>query len=90
MLFVHNDDRGNWEFAQFDAVIAQNKRDFDTRFGKAQALAAEGQCSSMPPLLLPGMASCFLGFGGVSAWPDHGVSIPEGQVPDGGLGGPGL
>src|SRR3989475_12962310 len=31
MLFVHNDERGNWEFAQFDAVIAQNKRDFDTR-----------------------------------------------------------
>src|SRR3989475_13046268 len=27
MLFVHNDERGNWEFAQFDAVIAQNKRD---------------------------------------------------------------
>ncbi|OWG14449.1 co-chaperone YbbN [Delftia sp. K82] len=52
MLFVHNDERGNWEFAQFDAVIAQNKRDFDTRFGKARALAAEGQwAASMDELL---------------------------------------
>ena len=44
MLFVHNDDRGNWEFAQFDAVIAQNKRDFDTRFGKARGQPAWTSC----------------------------------------------
>jgi putative thioredoxin len=52
MLFVQNDERGNWEFAQFDEVIAQNRRDFGTRFGKAQALAAEGQwAASMDELL---------------------------------------
>lgn len=52
MLFVQNDARGNWEFAQFDAAIALNKRDFDTRFGKAQVLAAEGQwTASMDELL---------------------------------------
>ena len=43
MRFVQQDERGNWEWAQFDAAIAQNKRDFDTRFAKAQVLAAEGQ-----------------------------------------------
>ena len=52
MLFVQQDERGNWEFAQFDALIAQNKRDFDTRFAKAQVLAAEGQwTASMEELL---------------------------------------
>lgn len=52
MQFVHNDERGNWELAQFDAAIAQNKRDFDTRFAKAQVLAAEGQwTASMEELL---------------------------------------
>ena len=52
MLFVQNDERGNWEFAQFDAAIAQNKRDFDMRFAKAQVLAAEGQwTASMDELL---------------------------------------
>ncbi len=40
------------EWAQFDAAIAQNKRDFDTRFAKAQVLAAEGQWThSMDELL---------------------------------------
>ncbi len=52
MLFVQNDDRGNWPIEQFDAAIAQNKRDFDTRFAKAQVLAAEGQwTASMEELL---------------------------------------
>ena len=52
MLFVHNDERGNWPIEQFDAAIAQNKRDFDTRFAKAQVLAAEGQwTASMDELL---------------------------------------
>lgn len=52
MLFVQQDARGNWELAQFDAAIAENKRDFDTRFAKAQALAAEGQwTASMDELL---------------------------------------
>ena len=43
MEFVEKDDRGNWPLPQFDEVIAQNKRDFDTRFQKAQVLMAEGQ-----------------------------------------------
>ena len=52
MLFVHQDDRGNWPLEQFDAVIAENKRDFDTRFAKARVLAAEGQwTASMEELL---------------------------------------
>lgn len=52
MLFVEQDERGNWALEQFDAVIAQNKRDFDTRFAKAQVLAAEGQwTASMEELL---------------------------------------
>ena len=52
MLFVQQDDRGNWPLEQFDAAIAQNKRDFDTRFAKAQVLAAEGQwTASMDELL---------------------------------------
>ena len=52
MLMVQNDERGNWPMEQFDAAIAQNKRDFDTRFAKAQVLAAEGQwVASMDELL---------------------------------------
>lgn len=50
--FVQRDERGNWSVAQFDARIAENKRDFDTRFAKAQALMAEGQwTASMDELL---------------------------------------
>ncbi|MGE8319364.1 MAG: thioredoxin [Comamonas sp.] len=50
--FVLTDDRGDWPVEQFDALIAQNKRDFDTRFAKAQALMAEGQWpASMDELL---------------------------------------
>lgn len=41
--FVHQDDRGNWPLEQFDAAIAANKRDFDTRYAKARCLFAEGQ-----------------------------------------------
>ena len=43
MEFVEKDDRGNWPIPQFDEQIATNKRDFDTRFAKAQVLMAEGQ-----------------------------------------------
>ncbi len=50
--FVHQDERGNWPIEQFDAAIAQNKRDFDTRYAKARALMAEGQwTASMDELL---------------------------------------
>ena len=50
--FVEQDDRGNWEIAQFDARIAENKRDFDTRFAKAQVLMAEGQWTAAMDELL--------------------------------------
>ena len=43
LLFVQNDPRGQWPLPQFDDAIAQNKRDFEARFGKAQVLMAEGQ-----------------------------------------------
>jgi putative thioredoxin len=52
LRFVERDERGNWTLEQFDALIAQNRRDFDTRFAKAQALMAEGQwTASMDELL---------------------------------------
>lgn len=41
--FVEQSERGNWPLPQFDALIAQNKRDFDTRYQKAQVLMAEAQ-----------------------------------------------
>jgi putative thioredoxin len=43
LVFVDGDPRGQWSVAQFDAHIAQNKRDFDTRYAKAQLLMASGQ-----------------------------------------------
>lgn len=43
LTFVMQDERGEWALEQFDALIAQNKRDFDTRLAKARALIAEGQ-----------------------------------------------
>lgn len=43
LMFVDGDPRGQWTLDQFDAQIAQNKRDFDTRFAKAQLLMASGQ-----------------------------------------------
>ena len=42
LLFVSSDARGNWQIEQFDALIAQNKRDFDTRLAKARVLIARG------------------------------------------------
>ncbi|MBM3363638.1 MAG: tetratricopeptide repeat protein [Betaproteobacteria bacterium] len=41
--FVTTDPRGQWGLKQFDAAIAQNKRDFDTRLAKARVLMAAGQ-----------------------------------------------
>jgi len=41
--FVTTDPRGEWELDQFDALIAQNKRDFDARFAKSRMLIAIGQ-----------------------------------------------
>ena len=40
LQFVASDERGGWRFEQFDALIAQNKRDFDTRLAKARVLIA--------------------------------------------------
>ena len=40
LQFVATDERGGWSFEQFDALIAQNKRDFDTRLAKARLLIA--------------------------------------------------
>jgi len=41
--FVTDDERGIWEPAQFDALIAANKRDFDARLGKARVLMVGGE-----------------------------------------------
>ena len=41
LLFVTTDPRGQWEVAQFDDLIAQNKRDFDARFAKSRVLIAQ-------------------------------------------------
>ena len=43
MVFATTDARGQWELAQFDALIEKNKRDFDTRLAKARLLMAAGQ-----------------------------------------------
>jgi len=40
LVFVSTDERAAWTFEQFEAAIAQNKRDFDTRLAKARALIA--------------------------------------------------
>jgi putative thioredoxin len=41
--FVTNDPRGAWTLDKFDALIAQNKRDFETRFAKSRLLIAVGE-----------------------------------------------
>lgn len=38
--FIATDARGAWAPEQFDALIAQNRRDFDARFAKARVLLA--------------------------------------------------
>ena len=40
--FVATDARGDWAIDQFDAKIAENKRDFETRFAKARVLMVMG------------------------------------------------
>jgi len=50
--FVLTDDKGLWTPAQFDEVIATNKRDFDTRLAKARVLMVGGDWTgSMDELL---------------------------------------
>ena len=41
LQFVETSDMGNWSIEQFDAKIAENKRDFDTRYAKARCLIAQ-------------------------------------------------
>lgn len=41
--FVGTDPRGQWPLEQFDELIGQNKRDFDTRFAKSRVLVALGE-----------------------------------------------
>jgi putative thioredoxin len=40
LIFVTTDPRGQWEIHQFDTLIAENKRDFDSRFAKSRVLIA--------------------------------------------------
>ena len=50
--FVESDERGGWAPEQFDALIAANKRDFDTRLAKARVLMVGGNwTASMDELL---------------------------------------
>ena len=41
--FVANDPRGAWPLAQFDELLADNRRDFATRFAKSRLLIAQGE-----------------------------------------------
>ena len=52
LKFVERDERGNWSLDQFDAKIAENKRDFDTRLAKARVLIAEGEYAAAMDELL--------------------------------------
>lgn len=50
--FAATDSRAEWGIEQFDAEIAKNKRDFDTRFAKARVLMALGQMTEAMDELL--------------------------------------
>jgi putative thioredoxin len=52
LQFATTDERAQWTFEQFDAAIAQNKRDFDTRLAKARLLMAAGDWPSAMDELL--------------------------------------
>jgi putative thioredoxin len=43
LQFATTDARAQWSLEQFDAALAANKRDFDTRLAKARLLMAAGQ-----------------------------------------------
>ncbi len=43
LQFVANYDQSTWAIDQFDSKIAENKRDFDTRFAKARVLMARNE-----------------------------------------------
>lgn len=50
--FVKTDPRGTWASAQFDALIAANKRDFDARLAKARVLMVGGDWTAAMDELL--------------------------------------
>ena len=50
--FVESDERGGWAPEQFDALIATNKRDFDTRLAKARVLMVGGNWTAAMDELL--------------------------------------
>ena len=52
MTFVATDARGTWASEQFDAIIAANKRDFDTRLAKARVLMVHGDWTAAMDELL--------------------------------------
>ena len=52
LRFATTDPRAQWTPEQFDAAIAQNKRDFETRFAKARVLVAAGAWSAAMDELL--------------------------------------
>lgn len=52
LLAVAEDPRSGWDIAQFDAGIAQNKRDFDLRLAKARVLLARGESTAAMDELL--------------------------------------
>ncbi len=52
MEFADRDAMGQWDIETFDARIAQNKRDFDTRYGKARVLMAAGEWTAAMDELL--------------------------------------
>jgi putative thioredoxin len=50
--FVTTDPRGQWPLEKFDELIAQNKRDFETRFAKSRLLMAAGDWTAAMEELL--------------------------------------
>jgi putative thioredoxin len=52
MVFVHTDPQGQWTPAQFDALIAKNPKDFDSRLAKSRVLMAHGQWTAAMDELL--------------------------------------
>lgn len=52
MKFAATDERAEWSLEEFDAKIAQNKRDFDTRFAKSRLLMASGEWTAAMDELL--------------------------------------
>ena len=52
LQFAGSDERGQWEPARFEARIAENRRDFDTRFAKSRVLMAQGEWTAAMDELL--------------------------------------